>query len=103
MTVAAHCTVKSTEKMHSASRDWEGAEVTALNTATGPSRRQESLVSAMPSRPAIIVLDADDIVLPEIAAGLNLDQLKHDLAGIFQPVHRAGRDIDRFIHSHARS
>jgi hypothetical protein len=62
--------------MHSASRDWESAEVTALNTATGlqgDRTIRQSLVSAMPSRPAIIVHDADHIVLPEIAAGPDLD------------------------------
>ena len=33
-------------------------------------------------RPPIVILDADDVVLAEIAAGLNLDQLEQDLAGI---------------------
>jgi hypothetical protein len=37
-------------------------------------------------RTAIVILDANDIVLAEIAAGLNLDQLQRDLAGVFQPV-----------------
>ena len=60
---------------------------------------------------AIIVLDADDVVFAQIAAGLNLDQVKRYLAWIFQPVNGADRDIDRFvlvhgldrlIHRHAR-
>jgi hypothetical protein len=38
------------------------------------------------SRTPVIILDADDIVLAEIAAGLDLDQLQQNLAGIFQPV-----------------
>ena len=54
----------------------------------------------MPSRPLIILLDADDIVLAEIAAGLGLDQFQRDLAWIFQPVDGADRDIDRFVLTH---
>jgi hypothetical protein len=54
----------------------------------------------MHSRPLIIVLDADDVVLAEIAAGLDLDQLQYDLAGIFQPVDGADRDVDRFVLVH---
>jgi hypothetical protein len=34
----------------------------------------------------IIVLDADDVVLAEIAPGLHLDQLQLDLAGVFAPI-----------------
>ena len=48
----------------------------------------------------IIILDADDVVLAEIAAGLHLDQLQQDLAGIFQPVDGADRDVDRFVLVH---
>jgi len=51
-------------------------------------------------RPLIIVLDADDIVLAEVASGLDLDELQQNLAGIFQPVHGADRDIDRFVLMH---
>ena len=52
------------------------------------------------SRALIIILDADDVILAEIAAGLDLDQFQQDLAGIFQPVHRADRDIDRLVLVH---
>ena len=45
----------------------------------------------------IIILDANDIVLAEIAPGLNLDQLQQNLARIFQPVDGADRDVDRFV------
>src|SRR6202007_2523580 len=51
-------------------------------------------------RATVVVLDADDVVLAEIAAGLHLDQLQHDLAGIVQPVHRAHRDINRLVLVH---
>ena len=37
----------------------------------------------------VIVLDADDVVLAEIAAGLHLDQFEQDLAGILQGGRRA--------------
>jgi organic radical activating enzyme len=52
------------------------------------------------SRSPIIVLDPDNIVLAEIAAGLHLDQLQQNLAGIFQPVHGADRDIDLLVLAH---
>src|ERR1700722_14524456 len=48
-------------------------------------------------RALIVVLDADDVVLAEVAAGLALDQFQHNLAGIFQPVDGADRNIDRFV------
>ena len=38
----------------------------------------------------IVILDADDIVLAEIAAGLHFDQLEQDLARVFEAVHGAG-------------
>src|SRR5262245_57502287 len=49
------------------------------------------------SRAPIVVLDADDVILAKITSGLDLDQLQHDLAGIFEPVHCAHRNIDRLI------
>jgi hypothetical protein len=52
------------------------------------------------STPPVVILYADDIILAEIASGLNLDQLQQDLAGIFQPVHGADRDVDRFVLVH---
>jgi hypothetical protein len=51
----------------------------------------------------VVILDADDIVLAEIAAGLNLDQFQQYLARIFQPVDGADRDIDRFVLVHGLS
>jgi hypothetical protein len=48
----------------------------------------------------IVIRDADDVILAEIAAGLNLDQLQHNLSGVLQPVDAADRDIDRFILVH---
>jgi hypothetical protein len=38
----------------------------------------------MHSRPLIIILNADNVLLAEVAAGLGLDQLQHNLAGIFE-------------------
>ncbi len=46
------------------------------------------------SHAPINVLDADDVVLAEIGAGLHLDQLQVDLARIDQAMHRADRQID---------
>jgi hypothetical protein len=47
-----------------------------------------------PSRALIVILDTDNVVLAEVAAGLDLDQFQQNLAGVFQPVHCADRDID---------
>src|SRR3984957_17285824 len=50
----------------------------------------------------IDVVDPDDVVLAEIAAGLNLDQLHVDLAWIGEAVRRANRQVDRFVLVHER-
>ena len=78
--------------------DASSALRTARRLSAGCDRARPTPASLAP----VIVLDADDVVLAEIAAGLHLDQLEHDLARIFQPVHRAHRDVDR-IRSRARS
>src|ERR1700761_9453974 len=52
------------------------------------------------SRAFIIVFDADDVILAEITAGLDLDQFQQDLAGVFQPVDGTDRDVDRFVLVH---
>src|SRR5207302_4092392 len=46
------------------------------------------------SRSAIVILDPDDIVLAEIAAGLDLNQLQVDLARILEAMLRSDRDVD---------
>src|ERR1700722_10802904 len=52
------------------------------------------------SRALIIILDADDVILAEIAAGLDLDQFQQDLAGVFEPVDGPDREVDRFVLMH---
>src|SRR6516164_293016 len=47
--------------------------------------------------PAVAVLEADDIVLAEIAPGLHLDQVQRDFARVFEPMRGADRDIGRLI------
>ena len=49
---------------------------------------------------AIIIFDADDIILAEITPGLDLDQFELDLAGIFQAMLRPDRNVARFIFMH---
>ena len=49
------------------------------------------------SRAPVVILDPDNIILAEIASGLDLDQFQQDFAGIFQPVDGADRDVDRFV------
>ena len=53
--------------------------------------------AAITSFPVIDVVDSDDVILAEIAAGLNLDQLHVDLAWIGEPVRRANRQVDRLV------
>src|SRR5262249_25550819 len=43
------------------------------------------------------VLETLDVVLTEIASGLNLDQFERDFPFIRQPMNAADRDVDRFI------
>src|SRR6185437_16937502 len=43
------------------------------------------------------VLEADDIVFAEIAAGLHLDEVERDLAGILEAMRRAQRDVGRLV------
>src|ERR1700730_17815589 len=49
------------------------------------------------SHSAVVILNPHDIVLAEIAAGLDLDQLQVDLAGILEAMLRSDRDVDRFV------
>ena len=44
-----------------------------------------------------IVLETDDVVLAEIAAGLDLDEFELDPARIGEPVNTADRDIGRLV------
>src|ERR1043166_7595468 len=43
------------------------------------------------------ILEPDDVVLAEIAAGLNFDQFERNLAGIGEPMHGPDRDIGRLV------
>ena len=45
----------------------------------------------------VIVFNAHDIIFAEIAAGLDLNQLQIDLAGIFKAMPFPNRDIDRLV------
>src|SRR3954471_5665088 len=49
------------------------------------------------SRAAIIILDPDDVVLAQIAAGLHLDQFKRNLPGVFHTVGCTDWDVYRFV------
>ena len=54
----------------------------------------------MRSASLINIIQPDDIVLAEIAAGLNLDQLEGDLAVVGEAVHGTDRNIDSLILVH---
>src|SRR5450631_1655981 len=60
-------------------------------------RPQELQIRPPPSPPAVVILDPHNIVLAEIAAGLDLDQLEVDLAGILEAMLRSDRDVDRLV------
>ena len=51
-------------------------------------------------RSAVGILQPHDVVLPQIGAGLDLDQGQRDLAGVFQAVDAAQRQIDAFVLAH---
>src|SRR5262245_4423634 len=46
---------------------------------------------------AVAVLEADDVVLSEIAPRLHLDQVQRDLARVLEPVRGADRDVGRLV------
>src|SRR5471030_3204104 len=53
--------------------------------------------AAAASGALVDVLEAHDVVLAQVAAGLHFDQVQRHLAGIFQPVVHADRDIGRLV------
>ena len=62
------------------------------------SRRSNGVLSRRtPSASSIAILEPHDVVLPEIAARLHLDQVQRHLAGILEPVLRADRDVRRLV------
>ena len=65
-----------------------------------PDRVREETVAIFPGNAlgaAEFVLDADDVVFAQIGAGLHLDQLEQDLAGVGEAVHAAERQVDRLV------
>src|SRR5690606_15246543 len=55
------------------------------------------MVSCGRSGAAVGVLETDDVVLAQVAAGLDLDQLQRQLAGIAQAVGDAQRDVGALV------
>jgi hypothetical protein len=49
------------------------------------------------SAATVAVFEANDIILAEIAARLNFDQMKRNFAGIFEPVRGPERDVSRLV------
>ena len=47
--------------------------------------------------PAIAILEADDVVLAEIAAGLHLDDVQRDFPDVFEPMEGIERNIRRLV------
>src|SRR4051812_48160318 len=58
------------------------------------------MASSGRSAAAVNIVQADDIIFPQIAPGLDLDQFERNLARISQPVHRPDGNIDRFVLMH---
>src|SRR4051812_26267876 len=50
-----------------------------------------------PGLAAVDVFEADDVVLAQVGAGLDFDDLERDLAGILEAVLGADRDIGGFV------
>ena len=67
---------------------------TAASTSASASPQRRSDGSSVA---AVLVVEAYDVVLAEIAADLHLDQFERDLAGIGEPMDAADRDVDRFV------
>src|SRR5262249_37228234 len=64
---------------------------------TTPSRSRNTARVKRASVPMIDIVQPDDVVLAEIAAGLHLDKLQRDLAGIGKTMNRADRYVDRLV------
>ena len=62
---------------------------------TAPKHKEIAILDA-----SELIDDADDVILAEIGAGLDLDHLQQDLARIGQPMHVALRNIDRLVFPH---
>ena len=61
-------------------------------------RRQRSALCRF--MPVIVVVEADDVVLAQVFAVLDLDDLKRDLAAVLEPVLGGYGDIGAFIRVH---
>src|SRR3569833_4763045 len=57
------------------------------------------VMSSVVSVAGVNVLNADDVVLAEVSAGLHLDEVERNFPRFFQPVHAAERNEDRFVFS----
>src|SRR5205085_8278783 len=88
---------------------WRPSLLSRRNTVTrGVTMRgrgddgDQSSHGARPARSAaaVSVVEPDNIIFAEIAAGLHLDQFERDLAGISQPVDRSDGNEDRLVLVH---
>ena len=77
-----------------------GGQSPSPSRQPSPRKRGEGEISSILRRAVVDVLDADDVVLAEIGAGLHLDQLEVDLAGIGEAVDDADRQEDRLVLVH---
>src|SRR5262249_5202296 len=80
---------------------WPGAveqrRTKGHSARTGNRKRLEETTNVSSLAPLINILEPDNIVLAEIAAGLHLDQLERNLAVIGEPVDAADRNVDRLV------
>ena len=56
--------------------------------AASPSRTSDAVID---------ILNADDVVFPEIGARLDLDQIERNLSGILQAMHASQGNEDRLV------
>src|SRR5215467_436316 len=64
------------------------------------SRCIREVFPSLSSIPAVNVVEANNVVLAEIAAGLHFDQLQWDLSRIGEAVHRTDWNVSRLIFVH---
>src|SRR3954465_15895342 len=67
---------------------------TTLRRATAPTMPH---ISGSLAFALVDVLDADDVVLPQVGAGLHFDELQRDLPGVLEAMHLAHADVDRLV------
>src|SRR5262245_60094755 len=91
-------------RARSARRFWTRSRCAWLTTETvivaaiAPDASRDALAAPRrASAPFVEVLEADNVVLPEVGAGLHLDEVQRHLARVLEAVLLADRDVRRLV------